>query len=74
MKRIIQYFKNRKERKQLQDEAMLKAEFKVVERDGNLWLTHDGVAFMKVNVVSYAYDVASELNKARETAIEFKNL
>lgn len=74
MNKIRQYFHNRKERKRLEDEARLKSEFRVVERNGYLWLTHEGVAFMKIESLSYAADVASELKKARETAIEFKGL
>lgn len=74
MNRIKQYFHNRKERKRLRNEAWIKAGFKVEERNGYLWLTHEGVAFMKIESLSYAGDVASELKKARETAIEYKGL
>lgn len=74
MKRIIQHFKNRKERQRLQEEARLRSEFSVVERGGYLWLTHDGVAFMKISSVAYAADAVKELLIARDTAVEFKKL
>ena len=74
MNRIRQYFHNRRERKRLKDEAWVKAGFKVEERNGYLWLTHEGVAFMKVNSVAYAADAVKELLMARETAIEYKGL
>lgn len=74
MKAIKKFIEDKREKSRLQDEANIKAGFKVVERGGFLWLTHNGYAFMKVANLSNAMDIAKELNKARETAIEFERL
>lgn len=47
-------------------------EFEVVERNGSLWLTHNGVAFSKVNPLASATEISELLNQSREAAIEFK--
>lgn len=74
MRTIKQYIEYKKEQSRLQDEAQLKSRFKVVERNGLLWLTHCGVAFMKVASLAKAEDVAKALNDARNTAVEFEKL
>lgn len=74
MKRIKQYIADKKEQNGLQNEARLRAEFKVVERDGYLWLTHQGVAFSRIDLNVQAIDVAAMLNDARETAVNFERL
>ena len=74
MTSIKKYIADKKEKIRMQDEANIRSDFKVVERGGFLWLTHCGVAFMKVSSLSYADDVAKELNKARECAVEFERL
>lgn len=74
MKSIRKYIKDEKERMRLKAEANIRADFSVVERGGFLWLTHHGYAFMKVASLSNAEDIAKELNKARDTAIEFERL
>lgn len=74
MKTIKQYIADQKEQSRLQKESQLKAEFKVVERDGFLWLTHQGVAFSKIDLTMQAIDVAAMLNDARDCAIEFERL
>ena len=74
MKSFKSYIADRREKYRLQDEANLKAEFKVKERGGFLWLTHQGVAFMKVANLAQAEEITRELNKARECAVEFEKL
>lgn len=74
MKTIKQYIANQKEQSRLQRESQLKAEFKVQERGGFLWLTHQGVAFLKVANLAQAEDITKELNEARKCAIEFERL
>lgn len=71
---IKEYFADKKEKYRLQEEANLKADFNVEERAGSLWLTHRGVAFMRVANLSQAEEVTKELNKARECAVEFERL
>lgn len=74
MKTIKEYINARKQKAQFEKEAQIKADFTVVENNGRLWLTHCGVAFMEVASLSKAEDVANELNKARECAVEFERL
>lgn len=74
MKTIKQYIADQKEQNRLQKEAQLKSEFKVVERDGYLWLTHLGVAFKRIDSDMPAMEVANLLNDARNTAVEFEKL
>lgn len=74
MNRIKQYFKNRKERERLEEEAHLKSEFAVVERGGSLWLTHDGVAFAEFESDDDAHYIASAIDKCRNAAIRYKRL
>lgn len=77
-KGVKQYLVDMAEKSRMKSKAQkneqLRSEFKVVERNGCLWLTHLDVAFMKVAPLSKAEDVAKELNKARENAIEFGRL
>lgn len=74
MKRIKQYIDNKREQNRLQNEANLKAEFKVTERGGYLWFTHNGVAFMKIEESDIADYITKMLNTSRETAVEFARL
>ena len=74
MDSIKQYIAEKRAQSQRQKEENLRNEFEVVERGGYLWLTHEGVAFMKCDSLSYSGDVASELKKVRTTAIEFAKL
>ena len=50
----------------------LDQDFKVVEKEGKIWLTHLGFAFKEMPANKSAQEVAKELNKARQTAIEFE--
>lgn len=74
MNKIKEIIEKRKEKAQIEKEAVLKSDFRVVERGGALWLTHCGVAFMKVPAATKSEDVAKMLNDARSNAIEFVKL
>lgn len=74
MKKIRDFIEDRKNKARLQNEANLRSDFKVVERGGFLWLTHNGVAFMRVSNLAQAEEVTKELNKARECAVEFERI
>lgn len=71
MKKLKETISAYKRKAQFERESEIKAQFEVVERKGNLWLTHNGVAFMKVASLAKAEDVAKDLNNARECAVEF---
>ena len=76
--KVKSYFVNLLNQKRIKrivrDNEQIRQEFDVEERDGSLWLTHQGIAFLKVSSLANAHDVAMELNKVREYAIEFKSL
>lgn len=74
MKKIKKYILDKKEQLRLEEEARIRAGFRVVECGGSLWLTHCGVAFMKVASDAKAEEVARTLNETRETAIEYARL
>lgn len=74
MKTFSQIIDERKEKIRLQNEADIKSEFSVKERAGFLWLTHNGIAFMKINGNANASDVARMLNTARDCAVEFERI
>lgn len=74
MNKIKEIIEKRKEKAQIEREAVLKSDFRVVERGGSLWLTHCGVAFMKVPATTKSEDVAKMLNDARANAIDFVKL
>lgn len=74
MKKIKQYIDSRKEALRKQEENNLKSEFKVTERKGRLWLTHNGVAFMEIQAKASAETITTELNKARNAAMEYAML
>lgn len=54
--------------------AALRESFDVTERDGHLWLTHDGVAIQKFKEIATAGAVAAMLKQARECAIAYERL
>lgn len=48
MKNLRQYIKECRERNETAKDSLLKGEFKVMEKGGMLWLTHDGIAFARI--------------------------
>lgn len=74
MKKIKEYLAKKKEQTQKQSDIRLKSEFKVEERNGFIWLTHDNVAFMKIPAMLNAERIAEMLNEARKCAVEFEKL
>ena len=74
MERLKKLIEKRKEKSRLQKDAEIKSEFRVVERDNKLWLTHNGVAFMEMPWDMTSSDVASKLAEVRETAITYDKL
>ena len=74
METIKKFLSDKKEQNRRQYEESLKKDFDVAERNGSLYLTHCGVAFMKIESMSDADSVAKSLNVARSTAVEFSAL
>lgn len=46
--------------------------FAVTERGGDLWLTHYGVAFKRIDKDTAAHKVTALLNEVRRAAIDFE--
>lgn len=74
MKKLREIIDAQKQKAQFEKEAELKSEFKVIERNGELWLTHCGVAFKKLYASATAKDIALMLESCREVAIEYARL
>lgn len=53
---------------------MIRDEFKVVERSGILFLTHNGVAFEQIANDTPASEIADLLNNARDVAQTYRTL
>lgn len=74
----VELFKSilEKRRRKVVDErnAALKSEFFFIERDGSLWITHLGVAIMRIPDTMSIADAMGALNKYRESAVEFEKL
>ena len=47
-------------------------DFKVIEKDNKIWLTHMGFAFKEIPNNKSASEIAKELNNARQTAIRYE--
>lgn len=68
---IIKHWLDKQKQKSVRQRATdLYNEFKVIEKDGTLWLTHLGVAFKEIPSTTSAEGVAQLLNEARETAVK----
>lgn len=71
---IKKFIQKKKAKIRAREEANIRSDFRIVERDGSIYLTHYSVAFMKVPASTKADDVTKMLNEARDTAIEFERL
>lgn len=74
MKTIKELIERRKDKYRRQAEVNLKSEFKVKERGGILYLTHNDVAFKIIDTNASAADIAMALEEARAAAINFEGL
>lgn len=74
MKKFKDIMADRKEKARLAEETSLKAEFRVVERGGDLWLTHDGVAFCAIPFDATSAQITEMLERARLTAVKYNAL
>lgn len=74
MKMIDNFINNRKEEYRKRRDEAIRESFDITERGGCMWLTHNGVAFMKVASLANAADIAKTLNDARDCALEFERL
>lgn len=73
-KLIRRWIDRKKDSFRRQRDNDIREEFKVVELDGKLWITHNGVAFEEMDPSKSADEVTHLLLKARETAIRYDKL
>lgn len=71
---INEFIANKKEECRKNHEDSIRNSFDITERGGIMWLTHNGVAFMKIASLSQAGDITKTLNEARACAVEFERL
>lgn len=74
MEVIRKYVDGIKAKNRADDENRIRSQFKVVERNGKLWLTHSGVAFMQIPADATADGVAKMLDNARGVAVEYEEI
>lgn len=74
MSRLKKMIEARKQKMRLHREMELRNGFEVVERNGRLWFTHYGVAFMKVTDAAMVESVTQALSEVRDIAVEFEKL
>lgn len=74
MKKIKELWAEYKASKNKAHVNAVHSQFQVKERGGYLWLTHDGVAFLKMNADDTSANVAGMLKTARENAVEYEGL
>lgn len=74
MKKIKEWWADYKAGKKNAHVNDVHSQFQVKERGGHLWLTHNGVAFLKIDTDERAQFVTDMLNGARNCAVEYEGL
>lgn len=74
MKKIIDWWNDRKESSRKNEIENIKGDFKVAERNGKIYMTHHGFAFAVIAKDMSASEIAAKLNEARKAALEFEGL
>ena len=71
MKKIIDWWNDRKESSRKNEIENVRFDFKVAERNGKIYLMHKGYVIAKDMSAS---EIAAKLNEARKAALEFEGL
>ncbi len=74
MKKIIDWWNDRKESSRKNEIENVRFDFKVAERNGKIYLMHKGYAFAVIAKDMSASEIAAKLNEARKAALEFEGL
>lgn len=74
MKRLIKWWNDQKENSKRKAIAAFKADYKVSESNGKIYLMHQGRAFAVLPGEMTAVEIANELNNARNAALEYEGL
>ena len=71
---LIKWWNGRKENAKKKAIAAFKSDYKVSEKDGKIYLIHNGYAFAVVKDNTSASEIAAKLNAARDAALEYEGL
>lgn len=74
MNYLKSWWNNRQKKEKQALTNAIRSEFEVTERNGVLFLTHDGVAFKQIPCEMAALEIAKMLNIARDTAQTYRDL
>lgn len=74
MKTLKQWRTELKSKARQNELENIKTDFKVTEKNGKIYLTHHGYAFMTMPKDATADEIATKLNEARKAALEFEGL
>lgn len=72
MNRLVQWWNDHKDEARKTEMNNIKSDFKVVERNGKVFLTHQGYAFAEIDKYASASTIVDKLNEARKAALEFE--
>lgn len=74
MKKLIKWWNDHKEKSKRKAIEAFKTDYKVSERNGKIYLVHQGYAFAVLPEEMTAAEIANELNNARNAALEYEGL
>lgn len=74
MNNLIKWWNDRKEAAKRKAIEAFKTDYKVSERNGKIYLVHQGRAFAVLPDEMTAAEMANELNNARNAALEYEGL
>lgn len=74
MKTIEQWWNSHKNKNRINEVRNIRSDFKICERNGLIYLTHNGYAFATMPKHATADEIATKLNEARQAALEFEGL
>lgn len=72
MSKMVQWWNDHKNEARKTEMNNITSDFKVVERNGKVFLTHQGYAFAEVAKDASVSVIVNKLNEARKAALEFE--
>lgn len=74
MKTIQDWWTERKDESRKAELENIQSSFTVAEKDGRIYLIHNGYAFAIMPQHATADEIAAKLNEARKASLEFEGL
>lgn len=74
MNKLINWWNSRRELSKKKAIEAFKSDYKVSEKNGKLYLIHQGYAFDVMPLSATAEEITAKLNEARRAALEFEGL